>query len=90
MIDDTDLTAFAEDLDELEAFLRFQDVPFRPISEYDGKQLAVLSDGTDWTFGCRHNGKWCSMFDGDYYPKEGFEPIEFKAVPDELIVGFAH
>jgi len=90
MTDEIDPNELMVDIAETEALLRFQEEPFRPISEYDGTTWAILSDDTDWMFGCRHNGRWCSMFDGEYYPREGFEPTQFKIVPGELLVAYAH
>jgi hypothetical protein len=90
MTDTIDPAELANELAEQEALLRFNDEPFRPIAEYDGTTLAILSDGTNWTFGCRYRGKWCSMFDGDYTSKQGFGPTQFKIVPGELLVAYAH
>lgn len=84
------LADLAEEAAEMEAFARFRDEPFRPIADYDGKAWAVLTDGTKEISGCRHEGNWCSMFDGEYCSQEGFAPTQFKLIPDALLVAYFH
>lgn len=85
-----DISDLIEEAAEQEALLRFPDTSIRPISEFDGTKWAVLRKGTESIFGCRRDGKWCSMFGGGYYHKEGFEQTQFKIVPDEPLVAYAH